>query len=62
MTEVRITALMILSIFRPKEVEPLNVGKSGNLGLIFLSMLNYADEIFAEDDFGLPTETKSHQK
>jgi hypothetical protein len=54
MTSARIAALMMLSIFRAKVQEPLNVQKSGNLGMIFLSMISYPDEIFREDDFGMP--------
>jgi hypothetical protein len=49
----------MLSIFRPKEVEPLNVSKSGNLAHIFLAMISFPDEIFKEDDFGMPTQTLS---
>ena len=45
---------MMLSIFRPEKKEALNVSKSGNIGMIFLSMVTYPDEIFREDDFGLP--------
>jgi hypothetical protein len=45
---------MMLSIFRPEKKEALNVSKSGNIGMIFLSMVTYPDEIFREDDFGMP--------
>lgn len=62
MTCARIAALMTLSIFRPKVKDPLNIGKSGNLGLIFMSMISYPDEIFREDDFGLPTQPFSKQQ
>lgn len=57
-TSTRIAALMILAIFRAKKKEMLNVSKSGNLGLIFLSMVSYPDEIFREDDFGMQTFSK----
>jgi hypothetical protein len=53
-TSARIAALMMLSIFRPEKKEALNVSKSGNIGMIFLSMVTYPDEIFREDDFGMP--------
>jgi len=39
----------------------LNVSKSGNLGLIFLSMVSYPDEIFREDDFGMQVFSKSDE-
>jgi hypothetical protein len=45
---------MMLSVFRAEKQEALNVSKSGNLGMIFLSMVTYPDEIFREDDYGLP--------
>jgi len=54
MTSARIAALMMLSVIRPEVQEPLHVGKSGNIGMIFLSMITYPDEIFREDDFGMP--------
>jgi hypothetical protein len=58
MTSARIAALMMLSVFRPEIQEPLNIKNSGNLGLIFISMITYPDEIFREDDFGLPAASK----
>lgn len=54
-TSARIAALMTLSIFRPEKKQVLNVNKSGNIGMIFLSMVTYPDEIFREDDFGIPS-------
>ena len=62
MTSGRIVALMMLSIFRPKNREALNVSASGNIGLIFLSMVSYPDEIFKEDDFGMPSQTLSKEE
>jgi RhoGAP domain len=54
MTSARIAALMMLSVIRAEKQEPLHVGKSGNIGMIFLSMITYPDEIFREGDFGMP--------
>jgi hypothetical protein len=53
---------MMLSIFRPEKKEALNVSKSGNIGMIFLSMVTYPDEIFREDDFGIPSVNPSKQE
>lgn len=61
MTSARIAALMMLSVIRAESQEPLHVGKSGNIGMIFLSMITYPDEIFLEDDFGMPAQTKAEQ-